>query len=237
MKNAIILCSGGLDSVVTGHYARKKLKYEKITILFFNYGQKSLAEERKSSKKCARDIRAKFVEINLNSLFSFFNRKISIRKIKRKELKDSSKESEKLYVPCRNAIFLTCSLALAESLYKDKKEIYDLFVGFKNEGKESYPDTTSEFVKQMNSLSKKSCYKAFKIKAPLIKKDKEDIVKLGINLGVNLHSTFSCYNSLNGKHCGYCLACRLRQEGFYWANIKDKTIYKEKMKDFRTGKN
>ncbi|MDO8528359.1 MAG: 7-cyano-7-deazaguanine synthase [Nanoarchaeota archaeon] len=234
MKNAIILCSGGLDSVVTSHYVREKLGYEKIIILFFNYNQKSLIKERKSSKKCAKDIKAKFSEIDLRLLFSHINKSVRIKKIKRKELKNSSKESEKLYVPCRNTLFLVYSLALAESLYKDKKEIYDIFTGFKNEGKESYPDTTPEFVEEMNKLSKISCYKPFKINAPLIRKDKEDIIKLGINLGVNLKDTFSCYNSLNGKHCGYCLACRLRQEGFYWANVKDPTIYKEKLKDFRT---
>jgi 7-cyano-7-deazaguanine synthase len=234
MKNAIILCSGGLDSVVTSHYVRKKLGYDKIIVLFFDYNQKSLIKERESSKKCAKDIKARFMQTDLRLLFSNLNKNVEVKKVRRKELADSSKESKKFYVPCRNTIFLSYSLALAESLYKDKKETYDIFVGFKNEGKESYPDTTSEFVKQMNELSRIGCYKHFKIKAPLIKKDKEDIVKLGIKLGVDFKNTFSCYNSLNGKHCGYCLACRLRQEGFYWANIKDPTDYKEKMEDFRT---
>ena len=72
----------------------------------------------------------------------------------------------------------------------------------------------------------------FKIIAPLIKKDKEEVVLLGKKLGVKFKETFSCYVG-KGKHCGVCLACRLRQEGFYWANVRDPTKYKIKMKDFR----
>lgn len=237
MKHALVLCSGGLDSVVTAHYVKKRLNYSDIKIVFFNYNQKNLLQERNYSKKCAEYISAEFIEIDLRWLEdiakSLDNKP---KKIKRRKLKDSSKESKRLYVPCRNIIFLVYSLALAESLYIKSKEKYDLFVGFKNEGKEAYPDTTPKFVNEMNRLSKIGCYENFQIKAPLIKKDKEDIVKLGVQLGVNLKNTFSCYNSIEGKHCGYCLACRLRQEGFYWANIKDPTHYKEKMKDFRIAK-
>ena len=54
----------------------------------------------------------------------------------------------------------------------------DIFIGFENEGREHYPDTTPEFLKQMNSLSKLTCKKPFKIKAPLIKKDKEELARL-----------------------------------------------------------
>jgi 7-cyano-7-deazaguanine synthase len=234
MKNAIVLCSGGLDSVVTSHYVKKKLNYSDIKVIFFNYNQNSLVQEKICSKKCAKDISAEFIEVDLkwlgNITKTLDNRP---KKITRKKLKDSSEESKRLYVPCRNTVFLVYALALAESLYIKYKKKYDLFVGFKNEGKEAYPDTTPEFVKQMNRLSKISCYKNFQVKAPIIKKDKEDIVKLGVKLGVNLKDTFSCYRSIKGKHCGYCLACRLRQEGFYWANIKDPTEYKIKMKDFR----
>ncbi len=235
MKNAIILCSGGLDSVTTAYYVKKILKYKDIKLVFFNYNQKSVIQERNSSRKCAKDISAEFIEVDLKWLGDITKSlKNKPQKITRRKLKDSSKESKRLYIPCRNTVFLIYSLTLAESLYIKSKKKYDLFVGFKNEGKEAYPDTTSKFIKQMNKLSKISCYKNFQIKAPLIKKDKEDIILLGEKLGVNFKYTFSCYNSIKGEHCGTCLACRLRQEGFYWANVKDPINYKEKMKDFRT---
>ncbi|MBS3099186.1 7-cyano-7-deazaguanine synthase [Candidatus Pacearchaeota archaeon] len=228
MKQAIILCSGGLDSVVTAYYAKKKLDYEKIIILFFDYGQRNVKAERKRSKRCAEDLKVYFHEIKLKELgalsTSLLNSDDEAKKISRKYLKDSKKESEKWYVPCRNLVFLSYALALAESDFVKNKIRSDIFVGFKNEGKEGYPDTSEKFVNLINSISSQSTAGKFKVKAPLIKKDKEDIVSLGLKFDVDFTQTFSCYAS-NKKHCGVCLACRLRQEGFYWANVKDPTEY------------
>ena len=236
MKNAIVLCSGGIDSVTTAHYVKKNLKYDPTIILFFNYGQKSIFMERKFSKKCAKNLGAEFMEIPLGFLGkisnSLINKKGAVKKLKKTDLKDTKDESKKFYVPCRNSVFLVYALALAESIFVKKKKKYDIFVGFKNEGKESYPDTTKKFVSSMNNLASVSCASDFKINAPLIEMDKEDIIELGTKLGVNFRETSSCYVG-EKMHCGYCLACKLRQEGFYWANMKDPTKYKIKMKDFR----
>lgn len=235
MKNAIILCSGGLDSITTAYYVKKSQKYNKIIILFFDYGQKTKNRERGCAKKCAKNMGADFIEIKLGWLgkisSSLINKPGKVKRITKKGLRDTKKESEKFYVPCRNAVFLVHALALAESLnFKEKKD-YDIFVGFKCEGKESYPDTTIRFVNEMNKLGRISC-RGIKIKAPLIKKDKEDIIRLGKRLGMNFKETYSCYIGKE-KHCGYCLACKLRQAGFYWANVKDPTNYGMKMKDFK----
>jgi 7-cyano-7-deazaguanine synthase len=236
MKNAIVLCSGGIDSVTTANYAKKKFGYNNLIVLFFNYNQRNLMAERKFSRRCAREIKARFMEIDLKELdklsTSLINSSNQAKKVKRKSLKDTKKESSKFYVPCRNTIFLSFALALAESLLIKEKEKYDLFVGFKNEGKESYPDTSQKFVDEFNRISRTSTEGRFRVIAPLIKKDKEDIISLAHKLKINLKDTFSCYIGPN-KHCGSCLACRLRQEGFYWANIKDPTKYKTKMNDFR----
>jgi 7-cyano-7-deazaguanine synthase len=233
-KNAIILCSGGLDSVVTAHYVKNSLNYKKLVILFFNYGQRTLEQERKSARKCAQDLHGEFKEIKLEELnkisTSLINSHKKSNKIKRKQLKNTKKEHLNWYVPCRNTIFLIYALAFAESELIKNKQKYDIFTGFKNEGKEAYPDTTQQFVNEMNNLERVSVGKKIKIIAPLIKKDKEDIIKLGIKLGVNLKETFSCYVGVNGdkiKQCGTCLACMLRKEGFYWAGIKDMTKYLE----------
>jgi 7-cyano-7-deazaguanine synthase len=229
MKNAIILCSGGLDSVVCSHLVKKRLKYGNLIILFFDYGQRTLASERKCAKKCAKALNAKFIEINLDELKKISNSLINTnkkyKKLNIKDLKNTKEESEKYYVPCRNTIFLTYALALAESYFvKDKnKGKYDIFTGFKCEGKEAYPDTTIKYVQKINDLSKCACVGKFRIIAPLIKKDKEDIILLGQKLGVDFKDTHSCY--INNTHCGTCLSCKLRQAGFYWAGIKDSTKY------------
>jgi len=228
MRNAIVLCSGGLDSVVTSYYVKNRLNYNNLIILFFNYGQKQLIQERKYSKLCAKDLNARFKEINLSWLKEISNylfKNIKIKKLRKSDLKNTKKESDKFYFPYRNAVFLTSTMALQESLAIKEKKDYDIFVGFKCEGKESYPDTTKRFIDYMNNLTKISEISKFKVIAPLINKDKDEIVLLGKKLGVDFTNTYSCYNG-SKEHCGYCLSCKLRQTGFYWANIEDTTRYK-----------
>ncbi|MBI2046667.1 7-cyano-7-deazaguanine synthase, partial [Candidatus Pacearchaeota archaeon] len=152
-RNCIVLCSGGIDSVVTAHYAKRKLKYKSIIALFFDYGQKALKQERICSKRCAKNLSAKFAEVELKWLndipSSLINKKGRTARLKIKDLKNTKKESQKWYVPCRNTLFLAYALALAESFFIKKKKVYDIFVGFKCEGKEAYPDTTPGFVKEI----------------------------------------------------------------------------------------
>lgn len=226
-KNAIILCSGGLDSVVTSFYVKKILKYDRIVILFFNYNQRSLIPERNCSRRCASNLGAEFIEIKTiigHISTSLININKKNPKMSRKNLKNTRKEGMKYYVPSRNLVFLSYAISFAESFFIRNKEKYDIFVGFKNEGREHYPDCSIDFLNLFNKMNKMSSLSKPKIIAPLIKKDKEDIIKLGIKLKINLKNTFSCYISGN-KHCGSCLSCMLRKEGFYWANIKDPTKY------------
>ncbi|PIN90878.1 hypothetical protein COU60_00860 [Candidatus Pacearchaeota archaeon CG10_big_fil_rev_8_21_14_0_10_34_76] len=230
MKWGIILCSGGLDSVVTAHYIKKTKKYDKIIVLFFDYGQKSVQAERKFSKHCALDLSADFYEIGLKELgkisTSLINKPGDVKKINKEDLKNTQSESEKWYVPARNLIFITYAIALAEKILIEKRIQCDIFLGFKSEGKEGYPDTSKDFVKAVNKIGEVGFSGKFKVFAPMIKKDKEDIVLLGKKLDVDFKKTFSCYIG-SKEHCGTCLACRLRKEGFYWANIVDTTKYLE----------
>ncbi len=221
MKNAIILCSGGMDSVVASWKVRGE--YDKKIVLFFDYGQKSVGGERESAMRCASDIGGEFVEIKLPELGkmsgSLINKDGDVRSLERGDLKNTTEEGEKFYVPCRNTVFLVYALALAESRFKE----CDLIVGFKNEGKEYYPDTTKSFVNDFNKLAR-SCSGKFSVVAPLHDMDKEDIVLLGRELGVDLAGTWSCYVG-GERQCGKCLACALRREGFRWANVEDDTEY------------
>ncbi len=227
MKSAIVLCSGGIDSVTTAYLAKSRT-YKEIHILFFDYGQRSIDGERKCSLKCAEDLNCDFKEVNVKEISTFSPSLINVKKahneMSRENLKDTKKESENWYVPMRNLIFLSYALAYAEYLDITKSEKNDIFVGFKNDGKESFPDTTPDFVESVNEISKVSSKGKYKIIAPLIEKDKEDIILLGKKLGVDFVNTYSCY--ISGKiHCGTCLACALRKEGFRWANLEDHTKY------------
>jgi len=199
MNRAIILCSGGLDSVVCAHYVKKKLNYSSVTVLFFNYGQRSLKAERKAARACAVEIKARFVELQFK--LNYLGAPL-MQKNKRIRNQNSLHDTER---------------------YSPSGEKTDIFVGFKCEGREPYPDTTPAYVKSVNLLAR-TAFKNIAILAPFIKKDKEDIIMLGQKLCVDLSTTMSCY-APTLRHCGTCLACRLRKQGFYWANMHDPTSY------------
>lgn len=225
MKSAIVLCSGGLDSVVTAHYVANKLKYNSIYFLFFNYGQRSLEQERKFSKICAETLHADWKEIRIDALSNFSESAINKKKDvpESDDLSTTVDESSYWYVPCRNLLFLSFAISFAESLFLEDTISRDIFVGFKNDGEETFPDASIEFVKHVNKVA--TCAKGdIKIIAPLLDKDKEDIINLGQKLEVSFEKTFSCYVGTK-NHCGKCLACKLRRKGFYWANITDPTQY------------
>jgi len=228
MRNAIILCSGGIDSVVTSFYVKKRLNYDKLTILFFNYNQKSLKAERKYAKLTAKKIRAEFIEISLPELGKLSTSLLNIKgksiKTNKKLLKNTKAQTLLWYVPARNHIFISYALALSDSLFIKNKIKSDIFLGFKCEGNNPYPDATKEFIREENKLAKSTVSKPL-IQAPLIELDKEDIIMLGIKLGINLKDTFSCYIN-NNIHCGSCLSCALRKAGFYWSNKRDDTKYR-----------
>ena len=229
-KRAIILCSGGLDSVTTAHYVKNKLTYDNLTILFFDYAQKSLLRERQCAIHCSQALNALFYEVKLPELgklsFSLINKDGYVKQLSPEELGDTQAESARFYVPTRNTLFLSYALALAESLAhaSPENDVPEIFIGFKNEGAESFPDTTQEFLNRINALASIGCMQPSPILAPLITYDKEEIVALAIELGVNIANTWSCYQGSH-LHCGTCLACRLRQAGFKWAGTSDPTQY------------
>lgn len=231
MTNAIILCSGGLDSITAAHHAKIKLRYKNIILFFCNYKQRAYLGEKYSVKYFSKKLGAKLVECDLSWLNSVstsqINSKDKAKDMRSVSLKNTEKESSNWYVPCRNLIFLSAALAYAESEFIKNKEKYNIITGFKNDGKETFPDTTKEFADSITKISLSTTLVKSKVISPLIKMDKEDIISLATKYGVPLEKTFSCYIGPKVQ-CGKCLACILRKEGFHWSNIKDKTIYSKK---------
>ncbi len=235
MKNAIVLCSGGLDSVVAAYSVKKK--YRKLIFLFFDYGQRALKEEEYCVKKIAKLLKAEFLKLDLKWLGNLsntpINKQIKFKKTTDKDLEKGDKDIIKWWIPCRNSVFLINALALAESKYLKSKEKYNVVIGLKHEGRVFMKDTTEKFVFKFNELVKEATFHGFyKIIAPLIKLDKTEVVELGQKLKVSFEFTYSCYIGFGFKskkpiHCGRCLNCVLRKKGFYWSGIKDPSLYKE----------
>jgi len=228
MKNhAIILVSGGLDSFVTAHYVKKLGK--NIKLIFFNYGQKCLNEEKFCVKNLARQLNSELEIIDLTWLG-----KISTSLIN-KNKKTGNDEIINWYVPCRNTIFISIALAYAESDFLSKKIKSDIYIGIKHEGDLCFKDTTPKFLKKINDLAHVCVQKGnYKIIAPFIDKDKEEIIELAKKSNIDLQKTYSCYFGKGFKivnkekipiHCGKCAGCLARKKGFKFSNMNDISIY------------
>lgn len=235
MKNAIILVSGGLDSAVTAHYAKQHLHYDVIKFIFFDYGQRALAEERSCCDALAKNIGAEVTVVDLRWLGSIstaaLNNADDAPKTSENDLEDGKNDILLWWVPCRNAIFLMSAIAHAESEFLKHKQRFDILIGLKNEGQVHMKDTTPAFVLKVNELAEEATHHGgYEILAPLIEKDKTEVIALGKSLGVPFQKTYSCYveNGFQNNvpiHCGTCLNCMLRKKGFYWAGVEDPSVY------------
>ncbi len=231
MNKAIILCSGGLDSVVSAYSVKDK--YSKLKFLFFDYGQRALKEEESCCKEIAEKLKAEFVKINLGWLgdisTAMLNSPGEVKETTDKDLEDGSKEIINWWVPCRNSIFIINALAFAESEFLKTKERWDVIIGIKNEGNEAMKDTTPSFLKKINELAEEGTHDGgYKIISPIIDLDKTEVIKLGKELNVPFELTYSCYvgtSSKEIKHCGKCLNCALRKKSFYWSGVEDPSNY------------
>ncbi|MEG3179216.1 7-cyano-7-deazaguanine synthase QueC [Sphingomonas sp. LT1P40] len=132
------------------------------------------------------------------------------------------------YVPARNTIFLSLALGWAEAL-----GARDLFIGVNALDYSGYPDCRPEFITGFEKLAELATKagvegEPFHIRAPLQDMTKADIVRRGMELGLNLGLSWSCYDPApGGVHCGVCDSCRLRAKGFEEAGVPDPTRYAE----------
>ncbi len=130
------------------------------------------------------------------------------------------------YVPARNTIFLSLCLGLAEA-----RSARDLWIGVNALDYSGYPDCRPDFIasfEAMANLATKAGVEGggFKIHTPLIDMTKADIAREAVRLGLDAGMSWSCYDpAMDGKACGKCDSCRLRQKGFAEAGLVDPTVY------------
>lgn len=225
-KKAVVLLSGGLDSTTTLAFARKQ-GYA-IYALTFRYGQRHAVEI-----ECAKRIAESFgveehiiIDIDLRKFGgSALTADIDVP---RNRDEDSIGEGIPVtYVPARNTIFLSFALAWAEVL-----KVEDIFIGVNAVDYSGYPDCRPEYIasfEQMANLATKAGVEGtlhLTIHTPLISMTKAEIIRMGIELGVDYSMTITCYDPApDGRSCGACDACLLRHKGFLDAGIPDPTQY------------
>lgn len=212
MKKAISVFSGGLDcTVATSVYDKE---YE-IHALTFDYGQKAFKQEVKASKSICESMGWSHEVIGLDWLSrissSSLNTDDEIPEVSVDDLDDFDKSSEtasSVWVPARNTVFTSIALAYAESI---SAEI--IIVGWNGEEGETFPDNSKEYMEEFNQLIGVGSPEKIRIEAPCIDLNKEEIVKLGFDIGAPMDLSYSCYKG-GEEPCGVCESCMRRKRAF-----------------------
>jgi 7-cyano-7-deazaguanine synthase len=221
-KKAVVLLSGGLDSATALAIARSE-GYDAYA-LSFSYGQRH-AWELEAARRVAASIGVaehRIAQIDLRVFGgSALTGEIDVPKGRAAE--EMTHGIPVTYVPARNTIFLSFALAWAEVLGAN-----DIFIGVNALDYSGYPDCRPEFIEafeRMANLATKAGVEGrqkLKIHTPLIAMTKAQIIRQGIELGVDYGLTSSCYDpSPRGEPCGQCDSCLLRQKGFRECGIED----------------
>ncbi len=220
-QRAVVLVSGGLDSATVLAIARGQ-GYDCYT-LSFDYGQRHRAELLAAERTAAAlgAIEHKVVSLDL--------RTIGGSALTDDAIDVPEEEGDGIpvtYVPARNTVFLSIALGWAEVLQADH-----IFIGVNAVDYSGYPDCRPAFIRAFEALANVATKAGIeghrlRVHAPLLELTKSDIIRLGLQHGVDYGVTVSCYQATaDGRACGRCDSCRLRRKGFEDAGVVDSTRY------------
>jgi 7-cyano-7-deazaguanine synthase len=218
---AVVLLSGGLDSATTLAMTRSK-GYAPYA-LSIDYGQRHHAELQAATRVAAAlgAVEHRVMRVDLAGIggSALTDRTLNVPTV-------ASTGIPITYVPARNTLMLSLALGWAEVL-----ESTCIVVGVNAVDYSGYPDCRPAFIDAFARLAQVATKagvegRTMRIEAPLIAMSKAQIIQAGIALGVDYSMTVSCYQAdEQGRGCGACDSCRLRQDGFKAAGIADPTRY------------
>lgn len=225
VKKAIVLLSGGLDSATCLAMAKRD-GFEPVC-LSISYGQRHSIELDR-----ARDVAKKMgvtdartVSLDLRSIGgSALTADVAVPK--HDDVSQMGAGIPVTYVPARNSVFLSLALGLAEVV-----GARDIYIGVNAVDYSGYPDCRPEFIRAFENLAALATKAGaegahFKIHAPLSGMTKADIIRAGLEAGVDYAMTHSCYDPApDGAACARCDSCLLRKKGFAEAGVPDPTRY------------
>ncbi len=216
-KKAVVLVSGGLDSATVLAMAIDQ-GYE-CYALSMDYGQRHRIELDRAQKVAvsngAKEHRVVRIDIGNFGGSALTDQEISVPTAATDDIPIT-------YVPARNTVFLSVALGWAEVLHANA-----IFIGANAVDYSGYPDCRPEYIEAFQTLAKLATKagvegEVIKIEAPIITMSKGEIIEAGLALGVDYSQTISCYNPrTDGKICGECDSCRIREAGFQAAGTPD----------------
>ena len=224
-SKAVVLVSGGLDSATVLAMARDT--GHELHALSFDYGQRHRFELESAERVCqANDVASHVVFPVDTRIFQGSALTNDIPVPHQRSDEEISDGIPVTYVPARNTIFLAVALGLAESI-----GAFELFIGVNAVDYSGYPDCRPDFIsafEEMANLATKAGVegKRISVQTPLVYLTKAEIIRQGIQLGVDYGLTHSCYDpNTQGVSCGGCDSCQLRLKGFREAGIQDPIDY------------
>jgi 7-cyano-7-deazaguanine synthase len=212
----IVVLSGGPDSATVAYWAKKQ-GYE-VHAITFKYGQIA-TREIECAFKIAKELNVPIKLIDLSTLKEIFT---GVTSLCDDHIAMTSEFSLPIIVPFRNAIFLSVAVAYAVSINANR-----IFYGAQGSDELFYPDCRREFYKAFEKAAAMGTNREITIEAPFSAIAKSEVIRIGVELGVPYHLTWSCY--LNGSyHCGRCESCINRKKAFIEAGVTDPTEYDER---------
>ena len=220
-SRAVVLVSGGLDSATV--LAMAVAHGIETYALSFDYGQRHRAELAAATTlaRCLGAKEHRTMGIDFAGIGGSALTDVSI------DIPEQASSGIPVtYVPARNTVFLSLALGWAEVLDAEA-----IFIGVNAVDYSGYPDCRPEYIEafqNMAALATKAGVEgqAVRIETPLINMSKAEIIRSGVELGVDFSLTVSCYQADDtGRACGRCDSCRLRRAGFETAQIPDPTLY------------
>jgi 7-cyano-7-deazaguanine synthase len=224
---AVVLLSGGLDSATTAAIARAD--GYRLYALTVDYGQRHRLEIE-ASRRVAESLGCERHVVAAVDLRQFGGSALTANIEVPRNRSDAEMASgiPVTYVPARNTVFLALALGYAEVV-----GAADLFVGVNAVDYSGYPDCRPEFIAAFETLANLATKAGvegtmrFAVHTPLISLTKAEIIRRGVELGVDCALTHSCYDpDASGVACGQCDACRLRLKGFQEAGLTDPIHYR-----------
>jgi len=219
---AVVLLSGGLDSYTAAAIARADgFELYALSVL---YGQRHARELDAARAVAAALGVARHLELPVDLRAIGGSSLTGDRDVPRdRDL--TATEIPSTYVPARNTIFLSLALGWAEVVGAT-----DLVIGVNALDYSGYPDCRPEFIRAFEELAALATRAgvegtSFKIHTPLISMSKAEIIRRGLQLGLDYGITHSCYDpDVRGRPCGRCDSCRLRARGFAEAGVPDPVL-------------
>jgi len=225
-KNAVVLLSGGLDSATVAALARDQ--GFTLFCLSFHYGQRQDIEVEKARHLAdffgARRHLVLNIDMGLIGGSALTDRSLDVPKT------GADLGADEIipvtYVPARNTIFLAYAASWAEVV-----GARDIFIGVNALDYSGYPDCRPEYLEVMQKAINMGTRQGvensdyFRLQAPLLYLKKSEIIEKGVALGVDYGMTISCYDpDPEGRPCGLCDSCRLRESAFRAAAVKDPAL-------------